>query len=292
MPDEGRCPHCGSATPTDMPRCIHCGQRLAGLLLRTEEYDAYSEPWWRVSSGTVPLPPQVKAEMERQETVAREAARFAEERRVAEEQAKAREEARTARKEQREREEEDFWTRPVVVPMETQAAAAAESTTKVAGQTLGNCTNCGASLGEAGHTFSFCLRCGADVSAEARQKTKTVVDTVETEGVQPAAVRQRITVETMSITRAVETERTTTPNPIGAAFLSFVLPGLGQLVNGQGAKGVLLLLALFVTMGLFGWPAFSLPVMVGRVLAAVDAYRIADRKRENKPVRDGEWDIG
>jgi hypothetical protein len=86
MAEEGRCPHCGNATPAGMPRCIHCGQRLSGLLLRAEEtYDPYAEPWWRVSSGTIPLPPQVREEMARSESVARETARFAEEQRLAEE---------------------------------------------------------------------------------------------------------------------------------------------------------------------------------------------------------------
>lgn len=290
MAEEGRCPHCGNATPAGMPRCIHCGQRLSGLLLRAEEtYDPYAEPWWRVSSGTIPLPPQVREEMARSESVARETARFAEEQRLAEEMARAKEEERAAIKAQREREETEFWTRPsrVVETKETRTA-----TTATTGQVLGNCTNCGASLGEAGHVFSFCLRCGADVTAEAAPSTKTrkAQNTVETEEVRPVA-HQSMTVETITITRAVETEQNTA-SPLAAAFLSFLLPGIGQLMNGQGAKGVLLLLALFVTMGIFGWPAFSLPVMVGRIIAAVDAYRIAERKREKKPVRDGEWDIG
>jgi TM2 domain-containing membrane protein YozV len=275
-----------------MPRCIHCGQRLSGLLLRAEEtYDPYAEPWWRVSSGTIPLPPQVREEMARSESVARETARFAEEQRLAEEMARAKEEERAAIKAQHEREETDFWTRPSRI-VETKETKTTATTATTNAQVLGNCTNCGASLGEAGHVFSFCLRCGADVTAEATAaaKTKTAESTVETEEVRPVA-RQSVTVETITLTRAVETEQNT-PSPLAAAFLSFLLPGIGQLMNGQGAKGVLLLLALFVTMGIFGWPAFSLPVMVGRIIAAVDAYRIAERKREKKPVRDGEWDIG
>ena len=83
-----------------------------------------------------------------------------------------------------------------------------------------------------------------------------------------------------------------TVSPTAAAFMSFLMPGIGQLMNGQGAKGVLLLLAMFVGVVIFNFPAMSLMVMIGRILAAIDAYRIAERRRAGKFVRDGEWDLG
>jgi TM2 domain-containing membrane protein YozV len=309
MPDEGRCPHCGSVTPLTMPRCVQCGQRLFGTLLREEETDGYTEPWWRSSPGGIPLPPQLREEQARAEATAREMARFAEEQRIADEQARAHEAERLARRELREHEERVFWeSQTHAVPAEKTVESKANKANKrvqtppvqAAGQVLGNCTNCGSSLGEAGMTFSFCVHCGADVSVtpetqqtrptpqtsriQHEQTTESVAETI------PETHSQRM-VRTMTVTRSTETQ-STTASPVAASFMSFLLPGIGQMMNGQGAKGVLLLLALFVTMGIFGLTAFGLPLLIGRILAAIDAYRIADRRRANEPVRDGEWDLG
>ena len=53
-----------------------------------------------------------------------------------------------------------------------------------------------------------------------------------------------------------------------------------------------LLLAMFVGVVILSGSPTGLMVMIGRILAAIDAYRIAERRRAGKFVRDGEWDLG
>jgi len=76
-----------------------------------------------------------------------------------------------------------------------------------------------------------------------------------------------------------------------AATLAFHLPGSGQLANGQAEKGILLLLGMYIAAFLLNLPALSLPLLVIRVISAIDAYRIAERRRRGQQVRGGEWDI-
>jgi TM2 domain-containing membrane protein YozV len=76
-----------------------------------------------------------------------------------------------------------------------------------------------------------------------------------------------------------------------AAMLSFFVPGVGQIMNGQVEKGILLLLGLYVAAFLFGLPAFGLLMLLARIVISIDSYRIAQRKRKGQFVRSGEWDI-
>jgi len=70
--------------------------------------------------------------------------------------------------------------------------------------------------------------------------------------------------------------------------LSFLLPGLGQLLNRQVAKGVLTMVGSFVIQAL---PIGLVVTTVIRVLCAVDAYRIGERRRRGEAVGDTEWDL-
>lgn len=70
------------------------------------------------------------------------------------------------------------------------------------------------------------------------------------------------------------------PDPVLAAIVSFFLPGAGQLWCGQALKGLALLVAAFFTLSGCG---------VLSVLAAVDAYLIAQRKRRGETV--GDWQM-
>jgi len=70
------------------------------------------------------------------------------------------------------------------------------------------------------------------------------------------------------------------PNPILAAVLSGFFPGVGQMMAGQGAKGFVMLIVALFTCGLMG---------VLNMVAAIDAYLIAEKKNAGKPV--GEWDF-
>lgn len=102
-------------------------------------------------------------------------------------------------------------------------------------------------------------------------------------------------------------ERPTTagPRPLVAAFLSFLLPGLGQMWAGRPRRGLLFLLPIAVVVALFAVPAarslgylmgqlLQPPVLIAlivgnlvfigyRILAIVDAYRVAEA-RAGRPV--------
>ena len=68
------------------------------------------------------------------------------------------------------------------------------------------------------------------------------------------------------------------PNPVIAAVLSLFFPGAGQIYAGQGLKGgVLLLVAFFTCMG----------GGLLNIIAAIDAYLIAQRRAAGEPV--GDW---
>ena len=72
----------------------------------------------------------------------------------------------------------------------------------------------------------------------------------------------------------------TSPDPVLAAVLSFIFPGAGQLWCGQGLKGIVMLGVAMFTLSGCG---------VLSVLAAVDAYLIAQRKRRGETL--GEWQM-
>ena len=66
-------------------------------------------------------------------------------------------------------------------------------------------------------------------------------------------------------------------NPVVAFLLSFLIPGLGQIYNGQVAKGlVLLVLAIFLC-----------PIVW--VVSIVDAVMIARKLQQGQAVGEWEW---
>jgi TM2 domain-containing membrane protein YozV len=247
-----------------MPRCINCGQRIGGgngvvlLAEQPAEEATVHAPWWQSSPGSViPPPPQVKEEAARAEIARREAERIAEE--------------QTRYEERLRRQAEEAKARSAPQPAARTAGT---------GKTLANCWRCGSTMGEAGATFSFCLRCGADAREDPR-----VMAQEQAQQRQQEAVRVRV-----HGVQQQQPQRCTT-SPFFAALLSFFFPGVGQMMNGQRGKGILLLLAWFVFSFIVpGIPGFL--GIVGRVLAAMDAYRIADRRRSGKHVREEEWDLG
>lgn len=62
-----------------------------------------------------------------------------------------------------------------------------------------------------------------------------------------------------------------------AALLSLVLPGVGQMLLGQVAKGAVLLIVAVFTVGLCG---------VLNVVAAIDAYLVAQRVKRGETIGD------
>ena len=89
--------------------------------------------------------------------------------------------------------------------------------------------------------------------------------------------------------RSAETR--TMADPGVCAVLSFLVPGIGQILCGQVVKGIVLLIAAYVSVAyprlLFGMPGFLL--FVGKVFVAIDAYNIARRRRAGRRVGDWEW---
>jgi len=117
------------------------------------------------------------------------------------------------------------------------------------------CSNCG-SANEDG--AKFCQKCGHTLGAEAPAPPSPPPDT-----------RMR---DTQIASTAGQT--VTGKNPVLAAVVSVIIPGVGQFYNGDNKKGgVMLVVAIvlaFLTGGL-GW----LPLVVW---SAIDAYRVADGK--------------
>jgi TM2 domain-containing membrane protein YozV len=74
-------------------------------------------------------------------------------------------------------------------------------------------------------------------------------------------------------------------DPIFMCILSFLLVGLGQFWVGQRAKGLLMLLAAFI----LGSVTVGIAIPIIWVLSAYDAYRIAAKLRDGRPV--GQWEF-
>ena len=71
--------------------------------------------------------------------------------------------------------------------------------------------------------------------------------------------------------------------PYAAAIVSLVLPGLGQMINGQNIKGLVLFLVLILIVWLFGSPWSYVYALV----AAADAYTCAKSLRSGQII--SEW---
>jgi hypothetical protein len=161
------------------------------------------------------------------------------------------------------------------------------------GKVLENCPACGSEINQNGVQFSFCTDCGADLPTIPRPKTKRIRKP-DASGVRDVRTPVRQLAEVHQQARQHQLEHGPTGgdgqggNPVVLAVLSFLLPGLGQLLNRQVAKGVLTMVGSFVLHSL---PFGSIVTTVIRVLCAVDAYRIAERRRRGETVGDTEWDL-
>ncbi|GAB4453532.1 MAG: hypothetical protein OHK0029_06570 [Armatimonadaceae bacterium] len=295
MPEAKVCYLCSARNEPGAVRCMQCGERFSGTGLLLEQETEQRPSWWKSSTeagGSVPIPPQVREQQIRAERRAQEEARLVEEKRRAAQVAQDRLEA--AR-------------RALAAQKEALRAQAAEAAARKAAQkqtaqtTVSNCTQCGSELGAAGLDFSFCLRCGADVpttSAKSGTAANTGTGQRVSVSAQTGTVGQSFsgthtTQQTSLGSQQVQQKQVQhgTVSPAAAAFMSFLMPGVGQLMNGQGPKGVLLLLAMVVAMIVLN-STLGVAVLVGRVLAAIDAYRIAERRRMGQLVRESEWDLG
>lgn len=69
------------------------------------------------------------------------------------------------------------------------------------------------------------------------------------------------------------------------ALLSFLIFGLGQIIMGQTAKGVTMLVVFFI----LGFITFGLSVFITLPISVIDSYLIAKKKKEGKVV--GDWEF-
>lgn len=75
-------------------------------------------------------------------------------------------------------------------------------------------------------------------------------------------------------------------SPVVAALLSALIPGTGQIYVGRSVRGAVVIIAyvvfvFFVVIGaLLGGPVVGLLVLIGHVVGAADAWRVADQARE------------
>jgi len=243
-------------------------------LLRPRVGEKGSETWWSASASsveqatapTIPLPPQIKQERMRHEAARAAAAK-----------------AESLRREMAQRDEERRRAVQKAINVSVR------------------CDRCGTVCNESsGKAFSFCAECGADLPNRARaaapgMKQRTMPPapgqqmasvTAAAAGVTTAGLNQTTTATGQTV---VPTRQWVSPRL--AAFSSFLLPGVGQLLNGQPEKGIMLLLGMYIMAFLFSFSPMSLPLIAVRVIVALDAYRIAERRRRGRPIRSGEWDI-
>ena len=265
---------CGRTNPITQPRCINCGQRAQGVLLVAEETPPVSA-WWTGSTrnpGSIPPPPQVKEEAARAETVTLDLQKrqIEKDRRAA----AARDQESRIRLE---REAAGALARSAVTQIDRQIAVRSQAVLQA------DCARCGVPLettAEGG--FSFCLRCGAE-----SPQVRTAAPILSEAATQTTASRTVVTATTVGVA-----ERSAGISPRMAGAVSFVVPGIGQILNGQIAKGVLLLLLTYVVIVVIGMHPLGLVALAARGIAAIDAARIAEQRRKGAAVRDGEWNLG
>jgi TM2 domain-containing membrane protein YozV len=74
-------------------------------------------------------------------------------------------------------------------------------------------------------------------------------------------------------------------NPVVAGLLSFLIIGLGQIYNGQVAKGLVLLVSAIV----LGVLTACIGPLVVAVVSIVDAVMIAKKLQQGQAVGEWEW---
>lgn len=265
-----------------------------------EQHVKEAEP--EVKAVRIPLPPQLKADEEQQ----REAERAAE----AVAQAALLQHARRGAE----------LPAPLVSAPPITQTVEPKPKKKAAPQ---KCPSCGETITAQNASFSFCTHCGADLpKASLSLETEPIKDSrppirvalpaeeQQSNGVRDtrATVRKIVQVHngvgqlqaqqvaagtTASTTSSaqVEIEFRREVNPTVHAILSFLFPGIGQLLNGQVGKGILLILAAFVAVTLLRLEAFGMVMLIARALIGLDAYRIGEKRRNGQKVGEGDWDI-
>ncbi|MFM7320098.1 MAG: zinc ribbon domain-containing protein [Armatimonadota bacterium] len=197
--------------------------------------------------------------------------------------------------------------RPVPLPPQLRPAApapAAPAPPPAPPQTPArSCPACGATITD---TFTFCTACGADLPAQGtaptpppaqahplpngvRDTRATVRRIAEAYGAIPDGGGQAQMPRPGEPASTVD-ERLA--HPMTLAILSFFFPGVGQFLNRQSAKGFALLIAGFITVTLMGLAPFAFVLLALRILVAIDAYRIGQKRARGEEIAPDEWGFG
>lgn|GEM_PF-2126387 len=146
------------------------------------------------------------------------------------------------------------------------------------------CKNCGAALNDRypvcimcrkgkGVGDKYCAYCGAELPAPGAESCAACGMRTE-----PADPAKPITPEKARF------------GPLSAGIVSLVMPGMGQAMNFQLVKGIVIFFAYVIFTGFTSGPQYGLYLQaVWHVLAALDAYRIANRLKEGESVGKWQW---
>lgn len=314
MPEERICPVCGRANALAVRACDSCGAafRGAALLLRdrpggappsatrrsweteAQEETSATSTWSSLPPPQViPVPPQIRAEAVRiaEQEAQQVAAKRRDEERIAVE--RALENVRLAAE----------------LKESAREAARVHSNEVIARRAASVTATCVACDKATDARFSFCLHCGADRAANANRTDGPPTMAQRIAAVQSATsqsgggAQAELQVESLDGVMGEQAAANTalaqaakTEGEVGVAgwvpfFSSFFVPGVGQFLNGQAAKGIVIALCLYVAAINFGFSAWGLPLLLIRLLTAFDAYRIAKRKRKGERIHNWEWDL-
>jgi len=276
------------------------------------EYPTVRDGSWRdvaIKTQQIPLPPQIQAEAIRREKARerREAEQRAEQER--QEALRREEERRQAAIAARQAAQEAELLRLREREAQQQQAAQASVAARMQRHREMLCSRCGAPEPqvEAGR-FSFCFVCGGDmvpgaataappVQGHAAASARAALASVSAEPQRGGTHAGAATAASTTVAfRQAHVTGAGTGSTSGAAFhpafcawMGFFVPGLGQILNGQGAKGLLLLMGTLFLSSMAGF--WGVTLVIARLLMALDAYRIAEKRRRGEPVGSWEWDI-
>ena len=82
-----------------------------------------------------------------------------------------------------------------------------------------------------------------------------------------------------------KTQNGDSPNPAIMGLLSFLITGLGQMVMGQVAKGIVMLIGSII----LAFFTFGLSSIITIAISIIDAVLIAKKKQQGRQV--GEWEF-
>lgn len=135
------------------------------------------------------------------------------------------------------------------------------------------CTNCSESISD---LAEICPKCGV--------RQNTVKNYCHSCG-EPVKEIQEMCTSCGVILKKNNPTNNSSLHPAVPAILSFLITGLGQIVNEQVAKGIV----CFIVAIVIGFFTFGISALITTPLVIIDAFLIAKKRREGKQV--GDWEF-